>query len=245
MNRVQFGLTVMTALGALAATAGAVNVNLSGDLGPGNWHTPSVPLGLGSSLSPINVFQSVAGVGDFSCDVYTDNSGTSPVGNSIFSLKVTNLVFQAYGALPTTQTRIKLKVEENFVTPLPLTTQAAVMAMDGMMSSTGGCLVIGNAQFRSPIGSGGGTPLPTLSYSGGSAGPDFFNLAPSFATVTPPFTGSMLNILFLQIQLEIVISGNGVVNMPTSFTTSSESVPSPGTVGLAAIAGLYQGRRRR
>ncbi len=245
MNRTVRSILGLAVISGMTASAEAVNINLSGGLGNGNWHTASVPLPVGSSVAPINVVQTLAGVGSFSCDVYTDNSGTSTLGNSVFSLKVTNLVFQAFAPLPTTQTSVKLKIEENFVVPFPLSTQAAVMAMDGMMSSTGGCVVIGNAQFRSPIGSGGGTPLPTLSYSGGAVGPDFFNVGPSFATVTPPFAGIPLNVLFLQIQLEIIINGNGSVSMPSSFTTSSENLPSPGTLGLAAMTGLFLSRRRR
>ncbi|HEX8877141.1 MAG TPA: hypothetical protein VF777_10360 [Phycisphaerales bacterium] len=245
MSRVLRGVTASAVVCGLAATAAAVNINLSGGLGNGNWHTPSVPLGLGGSLAPIAVIQSVPGVGDFSCDVYADNSGTSTLGNSVFSLKVTNLVFQAYGPLPSTQTSVKLKVEENFIVPSALSTQAAALAMDGVMSSTGGCTVIGNAQFRSPIGSSGGTSLPSLSYIGGSPGPDFFNVAPSFATVSPPFAGIGLNVLFLQIQLEIFINGSGFVNMPSSFTASSESVPSPSPLALAALAAAAASRRRR
>lgn len=232
-------------MGGMAATAQAVNINLSGGLGNGNWHTPNVPLAHGGTLAPITVMQSVPGVGDLFCDVYTDNSGTSTLGNSVFSLKITNLVFQAYASSPTTQTSVKLKVEENFIVPFPLSTQAAVMAMDGVMSSTGGCTVFGSAQFGAPIGFSGGTPLPGLSYNGGLAGPEFFNVTPSFATVSPPFAGTAHNILYLQIQLELFINGNGFVNMPSSFTASSESVPSPGPLGLAAIVGLCLAKRRR
>jgi hypothetical protein len=51
--------------------------------------------------------------------------------------------------------------------------------------------------------------------------------------------------LSLNIQLDLIIFGNGFVNMPSSFTTSSESVPSPGPLGLAAIVGLCLAKRRR
>jgi hypothetical protein len=245
MNYVMRSVVGLAVTCGMAATAQAVNINLSGDLGNGNWHTPNVPLAHGGTLAPITVFQSVPGVGDFFCDVYTDNSGTSTLGNSVFSLKVTNLVFQAYASSPSTPTSVRLRVFENFVVPFPLSTQAAVMAMDGVMSSTGGCTVFGFAQMMGPIGSSSGTPIPTLSYSGGSAGPEFFNVAPSFATVSPPFAGTAGNILSLNIQLDLIIFGNGFVNMPSSFTTSSESVPSPGPLGLAAIVGLCLAKRRR
>lgn len=245
MNRVFRSVAGVAVLGGMAAAAQAVNINLSGSLGNGNWHTPNVPLAHGGTLAPITVMQSVPGVGDLFCDVYTDNSGTSTLGNSVFSLKITNLVFQAYASSPTTQTSVKLKVEENFIVPFPLSTQAAVMAMDGVMSSTGGCTVFGSAQFGAPIGFSGGTPLPGLSYNGGLAGPEFFNVTPSFAIVSPPFAGTGHNILYLQIQLELFINGNGFVNMPSSFTASSESVPSPGPLGLAAIVGLCLAKRRR
>lgn len=245
MNCVLRGVVGIAVASGFVASAQAVNINLSGSLGNGNWHTPSTPLAFGGSLAPIAVIQSVPGVGDLACDVYADNSGISTLGNSVFSLKITNLVFQAYATQPFTRTSVKLKVEENFIVPLASGTQAATMAIDGVMSSTGGCTVIGNAQFRSPLGSGGGTPIPTVGYSGGASGPDAFNVPPTFATVSPPFAGIGSNVLYLQIQLELFIDGNGFINMPSSFTASSESVPSPGPFGLAVMAGLCCSRRRR
>lgn len=229
-------VVILTATGA----ASAANINLSGNLGVNNWHTASTPLGVGNALPTLSFFQSVPGVGDLSGDVNADNTGVNGLGNSLFSLTVTNVTFQAYGATPATQTYVKLVIAQNFSVSTP-GTHAAKQSVDGVMSATGGCVVIGNTEIGAPIGSPSGTLLPSVSFGGGSSGAvDMFNVGPTLGTYS-----SALTTVLVEMQLELTINGTGFVNMPTSFSSVVENTPAPGAAGVMAMAGMLGLRRRR
>lgn len=227
-----------TALALLSAgAANAVNVNLSGDLGLNNWHTTPGPLPVGQSIGPISIFQSVPGVGDLSADVYVDNSGVNGVGNNLFSMKITNLVFQAYAASPLTPTNVTLTMTQTFVLT-HLGPQLTLHGLDGVMSASGYGVVLG----QTAVGPNAFGSITNLGYAGGNAGAvDMFNVGPflgMYSTMSP-FLG-------IKMQLDLTIFGSGFINMPSSFEAVTESVPAPGA-GVAFIVAIAGGvsRRRR
>lgn len=216
---------VLSAFAALPARGGIAH--LTGDFGTANYFGPNVQNPGPSTTVPF--LQNVAGRGSLSGDLVSTNTGGTQ-----FSLVITNMVFQAFDWAPDHRTQIRLIASENFaVTSAGM--HLASQSVSGVTGSTGGGgIIICNAVHRTTVN------LPTISYGSPNGNTQPFSVPPVFANVfsSPPFYS-------IQMQLDLVIDGDGFIHLPNSFETGAIAVPASGPVTLLGLTGLLTLRRRR
>lgn len=216
-------VAVVTLAGASAAHGSSVH--LTGDYGNFNFSLPGVQ-GIGTST--LHFAQSVPGRGNIVGDFVTTSTGSQ------FSVSLTNLLFDSSGVSPGVMTQIRLEAFQIFTVTTP-GTMTTLHAISGTMGSDGGGgLVIANTTHD------GATVLPTLSYGSPSGTPAPFSVGPFFGG-NQIAAGQYL----IEMQLDMVIDGNGFINLPTSFDSAATIVPAPGAGLLLGCTGLAIVRRRR
>lgn len=215
----------LSAFAALPAWGGIVH--LTGDFGTADYFGPNVS-NPGPSTS-VPFLQNVVGRGSLSGDLVSTNTGGTQ-----FSLVITNMVFQAFDWAPDHQTQIRLIASENFAVT-SAGPHIASQSVSGVTGSTGGGgLIICNAVHEITVN------LPTISYGSPNGNTQPFSVPPVFANVvsSPPFYS-------IQMQLDLVIDGDGFIHLPNSFETGAIAVPASGPVTLLGLTGLIAMRRRR
>ncbi|MFN0011446.1 MAG: hypothetical protein ACKVS8_07360 [Phycisphaerales bacterium] len=225
--RAQSGLVVLACMVALAGHTGralATSVVLSGDLGNANFSAPPGTLGIGQSVS-VPFLQNFAGRGDVGGTVIAANTG------SAFNITITNLVFQAQDWSPMHMTFVRLNVGQVFAS-LPGQFGAAQSLSGVAQSNLGGGVISGNTMLH------GSVFLPTVSYGLSSTNMEFFNVGPTFAAVNVGVQG-----ILIEMQLDMTIFGDGFINLPSSFESTTTPAPAVGMV--LGLAGLCAARRRR
>lgn len=211
-----------------AASANASVVHLTGDYGAFDYHgIPS--LGIGSDT--LNFSHSVPGRGNIYGDLVSNNSGSN------FTMALTNLTFDTTGVTPGVMTQIRLRALQVFA----VTTAGPVLAqhsVSGLMGSDGG----GGLVFCNTITNFGsnGVSIPTISYGSPNGNVAPFSAGPAFANT---FAGGPF--YSIQMQIDLVIDGNGFIHMDNSYDSSAAISPAPASTLLLGCAALSTIRRRR